>query len=518
MRKTPGASEAFPRSSGILLHPTCLPGGHGIGDLGATAYRFVDWLEAAGQSVWQILPLGPTSYGDSPYQTLSAFAGNPLLISLDDLLDQGWLVSADLAELPELPADRVDFGAVMTVKDRALATAHARFVATASTSQKDEFIAWCVDHAYWLDDFALFMAIKTERGGEAWTRWPRPLALRAPDSLAATTVNLGTEIQAQKFRQWIFFAQWARLRAYASARGIRFFGDLPIFVAHDSSDVWTWREFFQLDAKGKPKVVAGVPPDYFSATGQLWGNPLYDWERLRADDYAWWVARLRAALELVDIVRIDHFRGFEAYWEVAADASTAVKGRWVPGPGAELFEVLRAELGRLPIVAEDLGVITPAVEALRDRFELPGMKVLQFAWSDPENPFLPHAHRRNCVVYVGTHDNDPTRSWWQHAVDDGSRHFITEYLDGEPSEPHWAFIRLGMMSVAHTFVATMPDVLGLGRESRMNAPGESRGNWTWRLPATALKDPAQQRLARLTWLYRRRPDQAASPAEFSDGA
>ena len=497
----------FPRSSGVLLHPTSLPGPDGIGDLGESAYRFVDWLEKCGQSLWQVLPLGPTSFGDSPYQTLSAFAGNPLLISLDRLVKEGWLQGDDLSARPRFDEQRVDFGAVITWKMELLDRAWSVFLERASPAHWKDFDRWCAGQP-WLDDFALFLALKKDLDGQPWNLWPADLVKRKPEALAEATSRLEKSITAQKFRQWLFFHQWQELKAFAMARGIRLIGDIPIFVAHDSSDVWARPELFQLDAEGLPTGVAGVPPDYFSKTGQLWGNPLYDWDRLKQEDYRWWVDRVKACLETVDLVRIDHFRGFEAYWEVPADEKTAENGEWIPGPGEDFFRMLKRELGgKLPVIAEDLGVITPAVEKLRDAFDLPGMKVLQFAWSGPDNVFLPHEHVRNCVVYSGTHDNDPTLGWWNHLADSATKEMVAEYTGCTTDEPQWALIRLGMMSVAHTFIATMQDVLGLGREARMNLPGEGQGNWNWRMSDNAWLDPAGDRLARLTWLFRRRPDQ-----------
>jgi len=501
--------QLFPRRSGILLHVTSLPGPDGVGDLGEAAYRFVDWLQAHGQGLWQVLPLGPTSYGDSPYQTLSALAGNPLLISLDRLVRDGWLEGDDLAGRPRFAADRVDYGAAITWKFDRLDRAWAVFCQRAHAGAWREFEGWCTDQADWLDDFALFMALKNENDGRPWVAWPAPLALREAGALAEARSRLETAVASQRFRQWIFHRQWHELKAFAAARGVRLVGDLPIFVAHDSCDVWERRDLFLLDGRGHPTSVAGVPPDYFSKTGQLWGNPLYDWDRMRGEGYAWWVRRMRAALEQTDLVRIDHFRGFEACWQVPADETTAVNGAWTPGPGADLFHALRDGLGgRLPVIAEDLGVITPAVDALREQFGLPGMKVLQFAWSGPDNAFLPHEHVPGCVVYSGTHDNDPTLGWWKHLAGSAEKELVAEYAGGPVTEPHWTLIRLGMMSCAHTFIATMQDVLGLGREARMNLPGEGHGNWNWRMPADAFTHAAGERLARLTWLYRRRPDQA----------
>lgn len=498
----------FQRSSGVLLHPTSLPGPDGIGDLGPGAFRFVDWLNQHGQSLWQVLPLGPTSFGDSPYQTLSAFAGNPLLISLEKLVEDRWLLPDDLENRPDFDEDRVDFGPVITWKLDRLHRAWELFLERARPSDWSRFEGFRSRHANWIEDYALFRALKDEAGGSSWCDWEPALVRREELALQEARDRLDKAISAEAFVQWLFYEQWEAIRVYASAKGVRLVGDLPIFVAYDSSDVWAHSRYFQLDEKGRPTHVAGVPPDYFSKTGQLWGNPLYDWEAMKNDRYSWWIDRLRACLETVDLVRIDHFRGFAGYWEVPATEKTAINGTWRPGPGADFFNALQEAFGEnLPLIAEDLGVITSDVEKLRDDFDLPGMKVLQFAWSGPDNLFLPHEYQPNCVVYSGTHDNDPTLGWWQHLTDARTRSLVSEYIGQDIEEPNWALIRLGMMSCAHTFIATMQDVLGLGREARMNLPGEGTGNWNWRLPAAGLTDPAGERLARLTWLYRRRPDQ-----------
>lgn len=497
----------FPRSSGILLHPTSLPGRYGIGDLDAWAYRFVDWLVANGQSVWQVLPLGPTGYGDSPYQALSAFAGNPNLISLDRLAAEGWLTADDLADAPDFPADRVDYGWVGHYRAGKLALAYQRFASQATAEQQAAFQDWCAHNAHWLEDFALFIALKEAHGGGPWVDWPAGEALREESALRAARQQHAEAIAKHCFLQWVFHRQWSDLKNYANQQGVRLFGDLPIFVAHDSADVWANRSDYYLGERGHPTVIAGVPPDYFSETGQRWGNPLYRWDVMRARGYAWWIERLRATLRQVDYVRIDHFRGFEAYWEIPAEEETAVNGRWVPGPGADFFHALQGALGELPIIAEDLGVITPGVEALRDQFGLPGMKVLQFAWNKPTNPFLPHNHVPNAVVYSGTHDNNTTVGWWNQEVDDDARQFMLDYLHRDVLEANWTLIQVGMASVAHTFVMTMQDVLGLGPEARMNTPGQASGNWTWRLTPEMLDRADSRRLAHLTWLYQRRPDQ-----------
>ncbi len=507
----------FPRRSGVLLHPTSLPGPDGCGDLGAQAHRFIDWLADYGQSWWQVLPLGPTSFGDSPYQTLSAFAGNPLLIALEPLGEAGWLTDADLAARPDFPVERLDYGAAIAWKTGQLRRAWSVFPNRADSHQWDDFNDWCAVQADWLDDFALFMALKQENEGQAWIRWPRELVCREPQALAAAAKAMAKEMDFHRFCQWLFAGQWGLLREHAVRRGVGIIGDMPIFVAHDSSDVWSHQDLFRMDARGAPSAVAGVPPDYFSKTGQLWGNPLYDWSAVAAEDYAWWRARLRATLVLVDVVRLDHFRGFEAYWEVPAKAKTAESGRWVPGPGAAFFESVQRDLGRdLPLIAEDLGVITPAVDRLRRQFALPGMKVLQFAWSGPDNHFLPHEHERDSVVYTGTHDNDPVLGWWHHLTDKRIRALVAEYAGCPVDEPNWTLIRLGMSSVARTFIVPMQDILDLGREGRMNRPGDGDGNWNWRLAPQALEHPGAERLARLTWLYRRRPDQSEPSIENPD--
>jgi 4-alpha-glucanotransferase len=498
----------FPRSSGVLLHPTSLPSHYGMGDLGANAYRFVDWLRDHGQSVWQVLPLGPTSYGDSPYQCLSAFAGNTNLISFDRLIEAGWLSVEDFDDLPNFPTYEVDYGWVIAYHNEKLTLTYQRWEARATDAQRAELAAWKADNAHWLKDWALYIAIKNDHGGKQWTLWERGLALREPEALSQASEKLAGEIAKHEFLQWVFYSQWSDLRRYANENGVRLIGDLPIFVAHDSSDVWANREQYYLEADGNPSVIAGVPPDYFSATGQRWGNPLYRWDVMAQDGYAWWVERVKASLALTDLIRIDHFRGFEAYWEIPASEETAVNGKWVKGPGIHFFHVLQEKLGQLPIIAEDLGDISPEVIAIRDEVGLPGMKILQFAWSDPANPFLPHNYPVNCVAYTGTHDNNTTLAWWlDNEADDEVKQFVSTYIQGEVIEPVWTLIRLGMASVAHTFVIPMQDVLGYGGDTRMNVPGRQGGNWGWRMGVEAFDDPAKDRLAHLTWLYRRRSDQ-----------
>jgi 4-alpha-glucanotransferase len=516
------------RVAGILLHPTSLPGPFGIGDLGPAAHRFAEFLAAAGQRLWQVLPLGPTGYGDSPYQTFSAFAGNPLLVSPEALVSEGLLLEKDLADAA-LPAGEVDYGAVIPVKRRLLDKAWERQRARRSAALAAELEAFDAGNAAWLDDFALFMALKDAHGGAAWSRWPPELLVRRPEALEAWRKKLKREIAVQRFAQFLFHRQWTALRGACRERGIRIMGDIPIFVAHDSADVWTRPGLFRLDARGEPAFVAGVPPDYFSATGQLWGNPLYRWDVMAAEGYRWWVERLRAVLGLVDLVRLDHFRGFEAYWEVPGRDETAVRGRWVKGPGAALFEALRSALGELPIVAENLGVITPEVEAIRERFGFPGMAILQFAFgTDPQGQgFRPHNYTRQLVVYTGTHDNDTAQGWWGSGVGDSTRSgadvaaerdFAAGYLDLDGREVHWAMIRTILASVADTAIAPLQDVLGLGSEARMNVPARPSGNWRWRFTWEQLDDALRERLRRLTVLYGRlpAPPTAAAP-EASPG-
>jgi 4-alpha-glucanotransferase len=506
----------FPRSSGVLLHPTSLPGPYGAGDLGPEAFSFLEFLSQAGQKVWQVLPLNPTGYADSPYQCFSAFAGNPLLISLDRLQEQGWLSLDDLAGVPEFPSKSIDYGVVLAFRFAKLRRAAERFFGALDRNPESraEYEKFCSEESDWLDDYALFMALKDAHGGIAWTRWEPELAARHPEALARCSAKLSAEIAAYKFWQFEFFRQWGAVRAECQQRGIRVMGDVPIYTAHDSVDVWTAQQWFWLDEQGNPLKVAGVPPDYFSATGQLWGNPIYRWERLQADGYRWWVARMRGVLRLFDLVRIDHFRGFEAYYEVPAGETTALHGQWKQGPGVELFEALEREFGELPIIAENLGVITPEVEAIRRHFDFPGMALLQFAFgTDPQGPsFRPHNYERNTVVYTGGHDNDTTLGWWTSGIADSTRshedmhrerEFASRYLNlrGEPIQ--WAMIRALMASVADTVLIPMQDVLGLGSQARMNVPGKMGGNWKWRFEWQQLRPDMTRRLRALTELYER---------------
>ena len=473
-----------------------------------------------------MLPLGPTGYGDSPYQCFSAFAGNPLLISLDRLIDAGLMTAAEAAnpDRPSAPnatglpfADgHIDFPAVIAHRRALWPRVLDRFDAAAPATMRDELDRFCRRHASWLDDFALYMAVKTAHNHAAWTEWERDIAQRDPAALARWSARCARDIRLHKLTQFLFFEQWQRLREACRARGIAIMGDLPIFVAHDSADVWARRELFRLDADGRPQVIAGVPPDYFSATGQLWGNPHYRWDVLERTGYAWWVERFRALLGTVDRVRIDHFRGFEASWEVPGGATTAVNGQWVKGPGAALFRAVQAALSadRLPFVAENLGVITPEVEALREQFGFPGMAILQFAFgTDPQAPdFKPHNYPRNRVVYTGTHDNDTTVGWWTGDVGHSTRSnaelveeraYTSRYLATDGREIHWAFVRAALASVADTAIVPAQDLLGLGSEARMNQPGTLGDNWRWRLHPRQLAGDIARKLAVLTETYER---------------
>jgi 4-alpha-glucanotransferase len=505
---------SFPRASGILLHPTSLPGSFGIGDLGPGAYRFADFLIASGQSLWQVLPLGPTGYGGSPYACYSAFAGNTLLISPEKLFEAGLLDQSEFNEIPSVPDGKVDFGRAHEIKEDLLAKAFARYQRTTNTEFRSAFETFSEENSSWLNDYALFRALKTEHRGKPWHEWERTIVWREPGAIAGAKKRLHDQIEAQKFSQFLFFKQWFELKAYCNERGISLIGDVPIFVAQDSSDVWTNPEQFKLDRNGIPTVVAGVPPDYFSATGQFWGNPLYNWERMLEDGFKWWIERLRAILQIVDIARIDHFRGFAACWEIPGGDTTAERGSWVEVPGKELFNAIRNALGELPIIAEDLGVITPDVEKLRDGFGFPGMRVLQFAFSsDPTNIDLPHNYHHNVVVYTGTHDNDTTVGWFNSVAGAGStrtleqiaaeRNFCLKYLHTDGAEIHWDFIRAVLASVADTAILPLQDLLGLGTKARTNLPNTTSGNWSWRFDEEALTDEHARRLRDLAETYDR---------------
>jgi 4-alpha-glucanotransferase len=513
----------FERSGGVLLHPTSFPGPYGIGDLGQEAYRFVDFLKQTGQKLWQILPLTPTGYGDSPYAAFSAFAGNPLLVSPDILLREGLLERADLQNLPDFPPDRVEYGPLIEWKMALLRRSYELFKAQGIPEVRAELARFTAENANWLEDYALFMAVKAAHGGVTWSEWEEGVALRRPESLAHWRVRLEDDLGFQKYIQYLFSKQWAALKQYANARDVKIVGDIPIFVAYDSTDVWAHPEIFYLDEKGRATLVAGVPPDYFSATGQYWGNPLYRWDELAEDGYGWWVERFRNAYRLYDIVRLDHFRGFAAYWEVPANAEqTAANGRWVKGPGVPFFQALRNALGDQPIIAEDLGVITPDVVEIRETMGFPGMRVLQFAFgafeTDATDPYLPHNFEHNTAVYTGTHDNDTTPAWYRTASKmerTNVRHYLD--LDDLPENEDTGriiaskLVRLAYSSVADIAIVPLQDLLGAGHEARMNWPGKASGNWSWRYAPGALTKDVQEALRDITILYARYIPPRAKP-------
>jgi 4-alpha-glucanotransferase len=491
------------RANGILLHPTSLPGPYGIGDLGPEAHRWVDFLAGAGVKLWQILPLGPTGYGDSPYQCFSAFAGNPYLVSPDLLLQDGLLTKEDLSDMPAWDVSRVDFGEIYRWKPGLLDRAFVHFEQTGPQALHDEFAAFRASNSAWLDDFALFMALKEANSGHAWVEWQGPLRKRELSALGRARRTHAAAITRQAFRQFLFFRQWLALKKYANDRGIRIIGDVPIFVAFDSSDAWSHPDLFLLDDRGHATVVAGVPPDYFSPTGQLWGNPLYRWDVHKERQYSWWIERFRATLAQVDIVRLDHFRGFAGYWEVPGEAKTAEHGRWVPGPGVDFLRALKTALGDLPIIAEDLGEITPDVIELRDSFGLPGMKILQFGFSGPDNAFLPHHYITNCVAYTGTHDNDTAIGWYRSAPPH-EQEYYRRYMHGNGSNVAAEMVRRLWASVAGYAVAPLQDLLALDTEARMNFPGTLGGdNWAWRMDKAALSDTLRDMLRELNYVYQR---------------
>ena len=476
------STEKWPRRCGILCHPTCFPSPFGIGDFGEGAYRFVDFASAAGQSVWQILPLGPTGYGDSPYQPFSAFAGNPLLIDPRQLVSEGLLTTDVAASGGPWDDSRVNYGDVIGFKRALLTTAYSRVGQTSSGFQ-DGLSAFRETNNAWLEDYALFMALKERLNWAAWPDWDPALVRRDPETLDGWRQALSAEIGYHCFTQYLFEQQWQRLHRYASEKGLSIIGDLPIFVGHDSADVWSNQELFYLDPAGQPTVVAGVPPDYFSPTGQRWGNPLYRWDLMAEHGYRWWVQRLSRVLSQVDEVRIDHFRGFVNYWEVPADEQTAINGRWLKGPGRGFFDAVAAAMGNLPVIAEDLGMITEDVTDLRLELGLPGMTVLQFAFDgQPTNPHLPYNHERNSVVYTGTHDNDTTLGWYSTASE-RETHRVRVYTGSDGSDISWHLIRLAMTSVADLAIYPLQDMLSLGSWARMNSPGEAQANWAWRFRA-----------------------------------
>jgi 4-alpha-glucanotransferase len=495
--------------SGILLHPTSLPGSFGIGDLGPSAYEFINFLVKSGQQIWQILPLGPTGWGNSPYMCFSAFAGNPLLISPERLAESGWISPEDWIHLPDwIPLreafpGRVVYERVIPFKQALFQKAWQGFKTNATQEQQQAFQAFCTEQDPWLKDYALFMVLKDRHKGAEWFTWDP--AYRHLETLAQVELEASDEIQYHKFLQFVFDDQWLALRRYANKYGVRIIGDIPIYVAYNSADVWSDQTLFDLDDTGRPVRVAGVPPDYFSETGQRWGNPLYNWEAMKATGYQWWIDRVRASLRWVDGLRIDHFRGFESYWAVPVAEETAIHGEWLPGPGSDLFHALKSALGDLPIIAEDLGDITPAVLQLRDEFGFPGMKILLFAFgSGNDNPYLPHCYSRNCVVYTGTHDNNTAVGWFYNHLSDGERDEVRRYLGSlSPRGIHWDLIRLALESIADLAIIPLQDVMGLGSDSIMNRPGTMGDNWAWRYTAEMLTPSITEYLAELTVTYNR---------------
>jgi len=507
------------RMAGVLLHPTSLPGPYGSGDFGPAALHFVDWLAAAAQTVWQVLPLTPVGFGGSPYAGVSAFAGSPQLVALEPLIERGWLAPIEADELRGFNPQHVEFERVEPWRLQKLRTAHAGFAERARKPERDAYAAFCVEHRHWLDDYALFMALDVQfRAREvwSWSKWEPGLAKREDKAIAAARTSFAGEIRFWQFVQWCFFTQWAAVKAYAKHKGVQIVGDLPIFVAHHSADCWARPDLFLLDEAHEPKVVAGVPPDFFSTTGQRWGNPLYDWAAMKKEKFAWWIARLAHELARADLVRIDHFRGFAGYWEIPATAPTAIEGRWVNAPGEALFASLKQALGDLPVIAEDLGVITPDVEALRDGFGLPGMRIVQFGFNgDASHAFLPHNYIPHCCVYTGTHDNDTVIGWW-HGATERERGYAGAYLQCDASNVHWQMIRAAWASVARLAVCQMQDVLGLGSEHRMNTPARL-DCWTWRFAWDQVGPEPAQRLAQLSATYGRAPIDRLNLADYPAG-
>ena len=503
------------RASGILLHPTSLPGLFGIGDLGPEAYKFIDFLADTGQSLWQILPLGHTSYGNSPYMCLSAFGGNPYLISLERLLEEGLLDQSDIEKPPDFPKNRVDYGRAIKYKIPRLARSFKKFKEKYATRYPEDFYAFSETNAFWLEDYALFTSLKEAHNGQVWTKWEEGASTRQLDALVQWRNKLAENMEFWKYVQYQFFKQWLALKDYCHEKGIHIIGDIPVYVAHDSAEVWAHRRQFHLDEQGNPLVVAGVPPDYFSATGQRWGNPIYRWDMMAQRDYRWWTDRFRTNFILVDMVRLDHFRGFQAYWEIPATEPTAVRGRWVKGPGIALFNAVKAVLGDVQMIAEDLGIITEEIDTLREQLGLPGMRILQMAFgNDLKAPgYRPHNHIVNCAVYTATHDHNTTVGWFTakpgtqttQATEEvkEEREYALKYLGTDGSEIHWDFIRIALSSVASIAIFLLQDVFGLGTEARMNRPGTSQGNWEWRFTPDMLTPTIRERLGELTRVYER---------------
>lgn len=506
----------FVRSCGTLVHPTSLPSDFAIGDLGNGAYRFIDYLEDTYQGIWQILPLGPTGYGNSPYASYSAFAGNPYLISPDVLKEKALLKEKEIAPLRVPQSDRVDYDKAYDIKDRLFKIACHRFYDRKDPGEQRKFNSFKKNNAGWLTDFAHFMACLIENERKPWNQWEEGLARREHKALEISREKLSEEINLQYWLQFEFFNQWMNLRKYANSKSIKIIGDIPIFVDHNSSDVWANKQYFEVDETGNRLLVAGVPPDYFSETGQLWGNPLYRWKELEKDGYQWWIDRFEQMFMMYDAIRVDHFRGFDAYWEVKADAKTAQNGRWVKGPGNKLFYAIEKKMGKLPIIAEDLGVITPSVVQLRDRFNYPGMKVLQFAFDDPGNGFLPHNYSdSNCIVYSGTHDNDTSIGWYEQAPE-GERNYLREYTRSDGSDVSWQLIWTGMFSVANQAIFPLQDYMELDGKHRMNFPGTTENNWLWRFTDNMLAEVDRERIRRMVSICNRNVRDARSDSNISD--
>ena len=513
-------AKLTPRYAGVLLHPSSLPSKYGIGDFGRGAYDFVDFLEKAGQSIWQVLPFGPTGYGDSPYQCFSAFAGQPLFISLKDLVVDGLLTNEDLAYTPAFSDDKVDYGYVQYFKNPLFKRAYDNFLRdqkrkkpVLDASITKSFEKFSKENADWLSDYSLFMSIKASQGGISFLDWDDELKKPTPKMKAALKEKFARDMGYHEFIQFLFFRQWAALKTYANIRGIKIVGDIPIFVSMDSADVWAHPELFLLDNEGYPTVVAGVPPDYFSATGQLWGNPLYDWSYHKKTGYSWWISRIKKQLSVFDYIRIDHFRGFESYWAVPYGDEDATGGKWCPGPGADFFNALQKSLGKdLPIWAEDLGIITPEVEALRDRFNLPGMKVLQFAFGNPEdNDIYPYRFTtKNCICYTGTHDNDTSQGWYK-SLEPDVQDKIRIYMNTSGNTIHWDMIRTAMSTTARYAIYPMQDLLGYDSSQRMNTPSVASGNWQFRVRPENFNDGLAAYLKKLTGIYARLPGKYGEP-------
>ena len=506
----------FVRSCGTLVHPTSFPSDYAIGDLGDGAYRFIDYLKETNQGVWQILPLGPTGFGNSPYASYSAFAGNPYLISPDLLKRKGLLKEEELSALRVPQSDSTDYEKAYGIKDHLLDIACRRFYERSDKEEQARFDTFKKENSAWIDDYVLFMACLIENGRRPWNEWDEALARREEKAISAVRKRLRSAIEAQYWVQFEFFEQWMNLRKYANEKKIKIIGDIPIFVDHNSADVWANKSYFEVDETGNRLWVAGVPPDYFSETGQLWGNPLYRWKELEKNGFKWWIDRFRQMFRMYDAIRVDHFRGFDAFWKVSADSETAMEGRWIKGPGEKLFHAIEDELGKLPIIAEDLGVITPSVVGLRDSFNFPGMKVLQFAFDDPGNGFLPHNYSTsNAIVYSGTHDNDTTIGWYQQAPET-ERNFLREYTRSNGSEVAWELIRLGMLSVANQAIFPLQDFMGLDGAHRMNFPGTTEDNWMWRYTDEMLDKIDQDRVRHLVAISNRNVHDVRTDSNMSD--